>query len=191
MKPRTLSHVVLSTYQIDVMMPWYATFLDARVVIDSPVFKAISFDDEHHRVAFTKLPEDKKTDRSRPGLVHVAFTYPGIHALLRHYERMRDLGHKPIVATDHGLTVSLYYRDPDGGNVECFVDRFTSEAADEFAQTELFRKSAAGMDIDCEDLLARMEGGASEEALMALDEEKLAAVDLQETVKRHSRAMFQ
>lgn len=87
--------------------------------------------------------------------------------------------------------MSLYYRDPDGGNVECFVDRFTGEAADEFAQTELFRNSAAGMDIDCEDLLARMEDGATEETLMALDEEKFAAVDLKETVQRHSRLMFQ
>ncbi len=80
---------------------------------------------------------------------------------------------------------------PCGGNVECFVDRFTGEAADEFAQTELFRNSAAGMDIDCEELLARMEAGATEETLMALDEEKFAAVDLQETVQRHSRMMLQ
>ena len=36
-----------------------------------------------------------------------------------------------------------------------------------------------------------MEAGATEETLMALDEEKFAAVDLQETVQRHSRMMLQ
>ncbi|MGX1675560.1 VOC family protein [Streptomyces sp. NPDC055400] len=184
MKPRALSHVVLNSWQPDVLMQWYVDLLDAKVVIDSPAFKAITFDDEHHRMAFAKLPENKKMDLTRPGLMHVAFTYPGTHALLQHYEQMRDLGHEPTVATDHGVTMSLYYKDPDGGNVECFVDRYTGEDASAFMDTEPFRKNPSGMDLDCEELLARMNAGATEEELMALDEEKFVAADFEEITSR-------
>jgi catechol-2,3-dioxygenase len=33
---------------------------------------------------------------------------------------------------NHGLTTSLYYRDPDGNKVELQVDNMTMEQADEF-----------------------------------------------------------
>ncbi|MET9104770.1 hypothetical protein [Streptomyces antibioticus] len=56
--------------------------------------------------------------------------------------------------------MSLCSRAPDAGSVECCVDRFTGGAADEFMMTDVFRENLAGMDIDGEELLARVEAGA-------------------------------
>ena len=37
---------------------------------------------------------------------------------------MRDSGIEPLVPIQHGVTTSLYYRDPDGNTVELQVDNF-------------------------------------------------------------------
>lgn len=189
MKPSAFSHAVLRSYRPEALMQWYIDLLDGEVTYDSPGFKAMTYDSEHHRIGFVTLVEDKQQDRTQPGLLHLAYTYPGIHALLRQYERMRDLGHKPVVAVDHGPTLSLYYRDPDGGNAECFVDRFSAEQAIEFMKSPLYLQNFVGYDIDLEDMLARMEAGATEEELMVFDEKKALSTDVQEIATRNGRLM--
>jgi len=50
--PAKLAHIVLFTRQIGRMRDWYLTVLDARVVHENPAAAFLTYDDEHHRIAF-------------------------------------------------------------------------------------------------------------------------------------------
>lgn len=58
-------------------------------------------------------------------------------------------GMRPTWCTNHGPTTSIYYKDPDGNNLETQVDNFeTMEEADEFLATvdELLKRLRSGED---------------------------------------------
>ena len=50
--PRKLSHLVLQTNRRPQMIEWYCTVLGAQLLHQNKVIAFISYDDEHHRVAF-------------------------------------------------------------------------------------------------------------------------------------------
>ena len=67
----------------------------------------------------------------------------------------------------HGGTLSAYYRDPDGNQVELQVDALTMEDTDTFMRSEVFAANPIGIPVDFEDLVARYEAGESEESILA------------------------
>src|SRR5712691_6393303 len=50
--PKKLSHLVLQTNRRPQMVDWYCTVLGAELLYENPHIAFISYDDEHHRVAF-------------------------------------------------------------------------------------------------------------------------------------------
>src|SRR5881392_1137944 len=50
--PKKLSHLVLQTNRREQMVDWYCTTLGAEVLFQNKHIAFISYDDEHHRVAF-------------------------------------------------------------------------------------------------------------------------------------------
>jgi catechol 2,3-dioxygenase len=57
------------------------------------------------------------------GLYHLAILYSDRRELARAVQRLYDHDHPIEGAQDHGLTVSVYLRDPDGNGVELYYDR--------------------------------------------------------------------
>ena len=57
------------------------------------------------------------------GLYHFALVYPDRRGLARAVRRLLDHDHPIDGAEDHGATVSIYLRDPDGNGVELYYDR--------------------------------------------------------------------
>jgi catechol-2,3-dioxygenase len=124
------AHAVLMTNQIAAMRDWYCTVLDAHVVYENPMLCFVTFDEEHHRLAFIGAPEGALVERppNSTGLMHTAYTFPDLGALLERYASLAARGIEPRVPIQHGVTTSLYYRDPDGQFVELQVDNFASAA---------------------------------------------------------------
>ena len=79
----------------------------------------------HHHVGLnTWTSEDgSPPPDGRTGLYHVAFVYPGREELGDALRRLLDHGHPLDGAEDHGATVSVYLRDPDGNGIELYYDR--------------------------------------------------------------------
>ena len=50
--PTKLSHIVLQTNRRREMIDWYCTVLGAEILYEAERISFISYDDEHHRVAF-------------------------------------------------------------------------------------------------------------------------------------------
>ncbi len=133
------AHVVFQTSQLQEMRDWYCTLLDAHVVHEGNGLCFITFDDEHHRIAFINPPTE--LDRKSPsaaGMHHVAYTYNSLDDLLDRFTELEKKGISPKVPIQHGVTTSLYYQDPDGNYVEMQVDNFATatEATDYMAGPE-------------------------------------------------------
>jgi hypothetical protein len=83
-------------------------------------------DGANHRVAFLAVPglgDDPQKIRHN-GMHHSAFEYASFSDLMSTYERLKNENVLPAFSLDHGLTTSLYYRDPEGNFVELQCDNF-------------------------------------------------------------------
>jgi catechol-2,3-dioxygenase len=175
--PTKLSHIVLQTNRRNQMRDWYCTVLGAEILHENEFICFISYDDEHHRVAFIDPGplSDKEPDARRAGneagLHHVAFTYAGLDDLIDNYLRLKQIGIGPQRCVNHGVTTSMYYRDPDNNQVELLVDNFATAAE---GQAYMRRRSAAdknpvGVVYDPEELVARVRAGLRVEELVAIN----------------------
>lgn len=61
--------------------------------------------------------------RSSTGLYHTAIRYPDRRTLANALRRLIDAGIRLDGAADHGVSESLYLRDPDQNGVELYWDR--------------------------------------------------------------------
>ena len=85
-------------------------------------------------------PNSIDTDaNAKVGVNHVGYTFSSVRELLETYERLKGLGITPYWQVHHGLTLSTYYRDPDGNRMEFQVDCFANaEEAHAYMQSEVF-----------------------------------------------------
>ncbi len=157
--PKKLAHVVFRTGRLSAMVEWYCTVLEAHVAFANDFVAFITYDDEHHRVAFANLGATEQPAADARGLEHVAFTYESLGDLLDTYERLKGLGIAPYWTINHGPTTSLYFRDPDGNQVELQIDNCSLAEADAFVRSEAFAKNPIGVPFDAETLLARFRSG--------------------------------
>jgi catechol-2,3-dioxygenase len=159
--PSRLAHVVFRTAQIKRMIWWYETVLAGHVVYERDDIAFLTYDDEHHRIAFIGR-QDFLPAKTAPqvGFYHVAFAYARLVDLLDTGDRLTDAGIIPWRVINHGPTVSYYYRDPDANDVELQVDRFANAAdATAFMEGEHFRRNPIGIDVDPKELRAKLQAG--------------------------------
>lgn len=161
------AHVVYQTGQADPMRHWYCTVLDGHVVYEDETLTFITFDDEHHRVALIHPPIvfDQKSPVTA-AMHHTAYTFGGIDDLLERYEKLRDIGITPAVCIAHGVTASMYYRDPDGNFVEMQFDTFDDpEDATAYMKGPEYGADSVGPAFDPEEMLKRRREGWTQEVL--------------------------
>lgn len=161
------AHIVFQTSQPKEMIDWYCTVLAAHVVYEDTGLGFITFDEEHHRIAFIKtpMPLDIKTPTTA-SMHHSAYTFDTIDDLLERYEQLRDQGIRPAVCIAHGVTTSMYYRDPDRNMVEIQVDRFAEpEQATAYMNGPEYAADSLGPAFDPERMLQARRAGTSVQEL--------------------------
>ena len=130
--PTKLAHVVLRTGQMKAMLDWYVLVLHGRVAHEGEYLSFMTYDDEHHRVAFAVTGASERPEDKHSGLHHI----------------------------NHGPTTSMYYADPDGNNVELQIDNFeTPDEATEFFESDTFAENPVGVLFDPDELVGRFEAG--------------------------------
>ena len=171
MSPKKLSHIVLQTNHRQRMIEWYCTVLGAELLYEGPNISFISYDDEHHRVAFLDPGPLTPRKGDETGLHHVAFTYAGLDELTQNYERLKALGIEPQRCVNHGVTTSMYYRDPDNNQVELLVDNFATQIAGKeyMKQRSASDKNPVGIVYEPEELVARVRDGLTIEELVGIN----------------------
>jgi catechol 2,3-dioxygenase len=161
-------HVNLKTTRLDEMIDFYGILVGAEVVFRDSVGAWLSNDDANHRIALLAFPnfvEDPEKD-TRAGMHHSAFEYDSFDELNSTYQRLKEAGITPALCLDHGMTLSYYYADPDGNNIELQVDNFGDWAkSKEWMRTsEEFKANPIGQFVDPDRVAAdRADGMAFEE----------------------------
>lgn len=166
------AHTVLMTNRMAEMRDWYCTLLGAHVVHENPMICFITFDDEHHRMAFATAPEGHLAERPphSTGLMHTAYTFPDLRTLLGRYAELKAQGIEPKVPLQHGVTTSLYYRDPDGQFVEFQIDNFSDPLdATNYMESDKFAANPIGAVYDPQRMLDALNDGVDEATLKTIE----------------------
>ena len=165
--PETLCHVVLRTTpdHFDTMIQFYLVVLGGRISHRTPRLCFIGYDHEHHRLALVADPDaqQRNTNTRVVGLHHMAFGFPKLVDLAVSYEQKKAAGILPDWCINHGMTISMYYFDPDGNQVEFQVDTFpTAKEAVEYMKSAEFGENPIGVDYDPEDFCKAIRSGQDE-----------------------------
>lgn len=164
-RPQKFVHVVYRTRRFEQMLEWYQFVFGAKVQYENPALAFLTYDDEHHRFALANLdvlrPDDKETEKQGlVGVDHVAYTYASLEDLLGNYEQLKSEGIKPYWCIHHGVTVSMYYADPDGNQMEFQVDVFDSSTkANDYMCGPVTAANPIGVEYDPEEWLKHMRSG--------------------------------
>jgi catechol 2,3-dioxygenase len=145
-------HLNLKTTRLQEMIDWYSIVVGAEVNFQDAVGAWLSNDQANHRIALLAFPDftDDPDKEAHTGLHHSAFEYDGFDELNSSYLRLKEAGIEPDFCLDHGMTLSYYYKDPDGNRVELQADNFGDWAkSTEWMRTsEEFKANPIGQFVD-------------------------------------------
>lgn len=118
-----VGHVVLGCRDPEVSIKFYSEVLGMEVVnyFDNMKMAFFSFGTQHHDIAVVKVPDDEPVGSS--GLSHTALQIDGgPEELAQLHQRLLDHDVKVDFTTDHNITKSVYFFDPDGNRLEIFSE---------------------------------------------------------------------
>jgi catechol 2,3-dioxygenase len=159
----TFHHFNLKTTRLQELIDWYAAVVGAEVTFQDATGAWLTNDAANHRIALLAFPgfvDDPEKD-TRTGMHHSAFEYDSFEDLNASYVRLRDAGIEPDICIDHGMTLSYYYKDPDGNHVELQADVFGDwSASKQWMHTSPdFRANPIGVFVDPEHVAAAAAAG--------------------------------
>jgi catechol 2,3-dioxygenase len=147
-------HTTFATLKLDEMVDFYETVAGLEAVFRSDDGAWLTNDSANHRIALLALPDlvAPVAKGHTTGLHHTAFEYADFDQWLDNYERLKEVGIVPFLNLDHGMTMSMYYQDPEGNGVEIQVDTFGdwSRSKEWMWASEEFSKNPIGNHFDPE-----------------------------------------
>lgn len=169
-RPAAFCHVFLRTNKFKEMVSWYKKVLGAEARFETERMCFLAFDHEHHRIAICAIPNTGDKVLTSAGLEHMAFGFETLEDLAKSYEQRKELGIVPFWAVNHGITMSIYYRDPDGNQIETQVDSFdNNDDATAFMLGPAFKKNPVGTIFDPEDFARRVKAGEDHASIRVQD----------------------
>jgi catechol 2,3-dioxygenase len=133
MEIKELGHVVLYVRDIERSAAFYRDVLGWRQILPIPgqpsQFPAAAFNAPsgrtHHELLLIEVGPDAaaQPEGRRVGLYHFGLKIGNTDDELREArDRLRETGTPILGASDHTVTHSLYIADPDGNEIELYVD---------------------------------------------------------------------
>lgn len=119
-----VGHVNLTVTDLPRSVGFYRDVLGLRVTQQDEQSAFLAAGDYHHHVALnTWQGPAQPPPPGSAGLHHFALRLPDEPALAHAVARLVRAGHPLLGATDHGVNLAVYLRDPDGNGIELMVDR--------------------------------------------------------------------
>lgn len=125
MKLHALGHVVLKVSDLERSTAFYRDVLGMKEVArHQGVMAFFTLGDNHHDLGLLQIGADApQADPGSIGLYHVAFKVGDTLDELRTCKAHLEAHHVSIFGmSDHGVSQSLYIADPDGIEIELYVD---------------------------------------------------------------------
>jgi len=123
-----VGHVNLTVTDLDRAIVFYRDVIGLHVTQRDAQSAFLAAGDYHHHVALNTWDTDARPPPAHAaGLHHFALRLPDTGALAAVVVRIVQAGHELLGATDHGVNLAVYLRDPDGNGLELMVDRPSAE----------------------------------------------------------------
>ncbi len=121
-----IGHIHLKVADLDRALKFYSDILGLQITQrlgDGAVF--LSAGGYHHHIALNTWESlgGSPSPRGTTGLYHTAIVYPTRAALAEAFRRVLVAEIPLEGAADHGVSESIYLRDPEGNGVELYWDR--------------------------------------------------------------------
>lgn len=173
--PSKFAHVVYKTHKFDQMIDWYIKVFNARVQHRDNRLAFLTYDSEHHRFAFINLgpaASERPRREDDAGVHHVAYTWKNLGELVQTYKRLKTLGILPAQPIRHGLTLSMYYQDPDRNMMEFQIDLMDPNEANAFMAGSAFAANPIGERFNPDELAERFDASKPVDDLIFRSDQK-------------------
>lgn len=122
--PKYLGHVNIYVRNAEKSQGWYQDILGLHTYDFVPgraAFMSANLD-ESHEIALMEVGEDAPGVQHRQvGLNHMAWKMSTLDDLKEFYVRLKDKGISSE-AHDHGISIGIYFKDPDGNGIEVYYE---------------------------------------------------------------------
>ena len=128
--PRFLGHVNVYVRNAERAQKWYEDLLGLHTYDFVPKVAAfMSADlDNSHELALMEVAEEAPTQlQGQVGLNHMAWSMDSLEDLKELYQRIKDRNIPIDNVSDHGISLGIYFRDPDGNGIEVYYEVPRSE----------------------------------------------------------------
>lgn len=125
-----LGHVNIYVRNADRAREWYERVLGLHTYHHRPGRAAFMSADREmsHEVALMQVGDDAPGPmRGQVGLNHMAWMVDSLDALGEAYQRLKDNDVRIDAIVDHGISLGIYFRDPDGNGLEVSYEQPRSE----------------------------------------------------------------
>jgi catechol 2,3-dioxygenase len=121
-----IGHVNLKVSNLERSLAFYEGVLGLKVtkrIGDEAAF--LAYEGYHHDICINtwQSRDSSPPPRNTTGLFHIAIVYAERSDLRDAFLRVKSAGIEIDAAVDHGVSESLYLRDPDQNGVELYWDR--------------------------------------------------------------------
>ena len=124
MRIHELGHVVLFVQDLDKMTQFYEEVLGFHAIGDRPGMAAFSSGRTHHELLLIQVGYAPKPRlHPEPGLYHIGLKIGDTDEELKDALKELKNNKTPILGlSDHTVTHSIYVQDPEGNEIELYVD---------------------------------------------------------------------
>ena len=128
-----IGHVVIKVRNLERSRKFYTEILGMDVMMEIPAIPGIFLANnrrDHHEIALFEVGAEADGLHGRQiGLAHIAFRLRNEQDLRAAYKEFKEKDVPISFTVDHGVTKSIYFRDPDGHELEVYVDNSPEEMA--------------------------------------------------------------
>ena len=118
-----LGHVHLKVRDLNRSIRFYTSVLDLRVTEHTGRHAFLAAGGEHHSLALEEVGAwAVAPSRHAVGMAHLAFEVPDRVAFVAAHDRLWKAS-IPISCTDKGICWAMRFEDPDGNEIEVYLDR--------------------------------------------------------------------
>ena len=119
--PKYLGHVNIYVRNAERSQKWYEDILGLHTYDFVPGRAAFmsANKEESHEVALMEVGDNAPgQEKGQVGLNHMAWKMENLRDLKEFYHRLK-VKNVPMNVTDHGISLGIYFRDPDGKALRC------------------------------------------------------------------------
>ncbi len=120
-----LAHLVLRVRDLGRSVDFYTRVLGLKVTaqLGSRMAFLSASEDKSHELALLSLGDGVPgPDPRRVGLYHFAWQVESVEALQDFYRHLEALQVPILGVGDHGISLGIYFTDPDGNEIEVFYE---------------------------------------------------------------------